>query len=345
MFPYGLPRDYGGHDRVNLMVAYIQRIRSGHVDLKPRPDDGWYQYQVYALETLLLPTAGPEGDKLLLTAEYKKRLMQAFQAIVTKQRETHVRQLHLPAAAPPPALVAPRLRVEPCPTFYLRTARSYAFLRNFLDSAVGRQPLAKLHGLRQGGQREASLGDELDAFARRFYGFYLLSCEDIGMRPQFRAGEPVDQAAARQAALEWLAHPEADPVLACDTRVAVPIAVDPGPRATRLWADFGVRLAHLEATYAAPPSLRLKGNGRGEWKEVSPYETSPARWVIAVDEFAEFELPSLTVPSRQELRGLRSLSQQGRGHPPLYGTVGRNHDVRFNFGRREPGGRSGRRGR
>ena len=204
MFAFGLPTNLGGHDRVNLMAALIQRIRSGRVDLKPRPNDGWYQYQVYALETLLLPTAGPEKDKLLLTAEYKKRLMEAFQAIVTKQRETQVRQLDVakPAAAPPGEQgVAPRLRVEPCPTFYLRTARAYAFIRNFLHGAVGPERLGKLHGLRSNGQRDASLDDELDAFARRFYGFYLLSCEDIGMRAKFLDDEPVDQPAARQAAL------------------------------------------------------------------------------------------------------------------------------------------------
>jgi hypothetical protein len=304
MFAFGLPTNLGGHARVNMMAALIQRIRSGRVDLKPRPNDGWYQYQVYALETLLLPTAGPEKDKLLLTAEYKKRLMEAFEAIVTKQRETHVRQLAVAkSAAEPPGeqAIAPRLRVEPCPTFYLRTARAYAFIRNFLHGAVGPERLGKLHGLRSNGQRDQSLGDELDAFARRFYGFYLVSCEDIGMRAKFLDDEPVDRPAARQAALKWLEKPETDRDLACDTRVAVPIYIDPPRQTTRLWADFGVRLAHLEATYTVPPSVRPRAGG-GDWKEVSPFELGACRRVIAVDEFAEFELPALNVLSRQELR-------------------------------------------
>ncbi len=78
------------------MVTLIRRIRSGEVDLKPstKPGgDGWYQYQVYALETLLLPGRGQEKDKLLLTAEYKKRLVEAFKAMITTRRETHARQL------------------------------------------------------------------------------------------------------------------------------------------------------------------------------------------------------------------------------------------------------------
>ena len=53
-----------------------------------------------------------------------------------------------------------------------------------------------MHGLRQGGRRESSLDAELAAVRQRFYGFYLIACEDIGMKPQFLADEPVDQPAA-----------------------------------------------------------------------------------------------------------------------------------------------------
>src|SRR5262249_16062412 len=141
LFPLGLPPG------ADLMRELIVRIRSGAVDLRPRPDSGWYDHQVYALETLLLPEKGPERDKLLLTRAEKKGMLEAFQALLTKRRETHVRQLMraVGAAEPPPAEVAPRLRVEPCPTYYLRTARAYSFLANFLDAAVGKDGLGKLH--------------------------------------------------------------------------------------------------------------------------------------------------------------------------------------------------------
>ena len=55
---------------------------------------------------------------------------------MTKRVETHVRSLprrQKTAMAAPPSMVEelkevkPRLRIEPCPTFYLRTARAYAF--------------------------------------------------------------------------------------------------------------------------------------------------------------------------------------------------------------------------
>ena len=78
LFAMGLPPS------ANAMVAFIRAIRSGEVDLAPEEEDGWYQHQVYALETLLLPTKGQEDEKLLLTAKYKKRLVEAFKALVTK---------------------------------------------------------------------------------------------------------------------------------------------------------------------------------------------------------------------------------------------------------------------
>ena len=81
------------------MKELVQAIRSGKVDLTPRENSGWYDHQVYALETMLLPEVGEEHNKLLLTKPYKKRMLEAFAALITKRRETHVRQLDMPTAA------------------------------------------------------------------------------------------------------------------------------------------------------------------------------------------------------------------------------------------------------
>ncbi len=300
MFPAGLPAS------ANLMGVLIQRIRSGEVDLKPGKNDGWYQHQVYALETLLLPAKGQENDKLLLTAEYKKRLVEAFKALITKRRETHARELGIAkaseAAPPPPKVkVCPRLRVEPCATFYLRNARAYAFLQDFLTAAAGRERLEKLHGLREGGERPPTLDAELGAVRSRFYGFYLLSCEDIGMKPQLADGELADPPAAKQAAMDWLGSLADNADLRCDTRVCVPIFVDPLHGKTRIWATLGVRLAHLEASYARPPRLRPKGRDEA-WTEVKSEQLGNNRCVIPVDEFAEIELAGSAALTRAELR-------------------------------------------
>jgi hypothetical protein len=305
LFPLGLP---AGSD---LMRTLVQKIRSGEVNLKPGENDGWFQYQVYALETLLLPSRGQERDKLLLSASYKKRLVEAFKAIVTKRIETHVRQLDIGAykseVGPRPIdelkAVKPRLRIEPSPTFYLRTARAYAFLKNFLTATIGRERLAKLHGLRETGPRGIALSDELDQMRDRFYGFYLISCEDIGLPPELMPDEHVDSAAATKVALQWLNDSQRDPDLALDTRVAVPIYIDYQSGKTRLWATLGVRLAPLAARYAAPPKIRVAGSSN-PWQDVKPETPRPANYVIPVDEFAEFDLDGSRVLNRDELRAL-----------------------------------------
>lgn len=300
LFRDGLPPD------ADLMRELITRIRSGAVDLEPGPKGGWYAHQVYALETLLLPETARENEKLLLTKGYKRRMLEAFQALMTKRRETHVRQLDIPlaaAAAPREELkVRPALRVEPALTFYLRTARAYAFLEAFLESAVGSEGLAALHGLREGGERASDLGTELRSMRDRFYGFYLVGCEDIGMAPELSDDEPVDRAACQAAALDWLGSWEKDPDLAVDTRVSVPIMVDVARGVTRLWATLGVRLARLETSFARGPMARPSDDA--EWERLSGDQLVGRTYLIAVDEFAEFELSGGRVLTRDELRAI-----------------------------------------
>ncbi len=297
LFPLGLPPG------ADLMRELIVRIRSGEVDLRPDPNAGWYDHQVYALETLLLPEKGQERDKLLLTKAYKKRMLEAFQALMTKRRETHFRQVmtHVGAAAPPPSEVAPRLRVEPCPTYYLRTARAYAFLANFLEAAVGKDGLEKLHGLKEGGERPRDLWAELAWMRDLFYGLYLVSAEDIGLRPALAADEVADTRRCVKLAADWLPTAFADEDLAADTRVAVPIYIDRGRGVVRVWATLGVRLARLEASYARAPRIK-PAKGKGEWEEVPAHRLSKSQYLIPVDEFAEVELPGLKVLTRRELR-------------------------------------------
>lgn len=302
----------GATAQANLMMELIRRVRSGELDLSPRDESGWYDQQVFALETLVLPERGAENEKLLLTSKYKRRLVQAFQALITKRRETHARQLALTdaAMAMPPEEIKPRLRIEPCATFYLRTARSYAFLQSFLESQLEPVTLGQLHGLRADGKRKKDLKTEMESMKQLFYGFYLVVCDDIGMKPSISAEENVDVEAAYQAAAEWLArttHPE----LAIDTRVAVPIAYDPQADESRLWATIGIRLAKLDASYARSP--RYRENADAPWEEVEAWRLGKSRYVIAVDEFTEFSLPGGNVMTREQLRNLCDRHQTKAG--------------------------------
>jgi hypothetical protein len=289
--------------QANLMVELIRRIRSGTVDLTPRAGSGWYDHQVYALETLVLPERGAENRKLLLTAKYKRRLIQAFQALITKRRETHARQLAATdaAMAMPPRKVRPRLRVEPCATFYFRTARSYAFLESFLQANIDDGVLSQLHGLRKEGERELDLQSELAAMKELFYGFYLVACEDIAVAHELTDDESVDSDAAYALAEKWLGNLNHRD-LAVDTRVSVPVLNDPIANSTRLWATIGVRLVKLDAEYARAPKMRQ--NAQSQWQDVEDHRLGEANYVIAVDEFAEFSLPGRQALTRQELRDL-----------------------------------------
>lgn len=302
LFPEGVPPD------ANLMKEFIRKIRSGEVDLSPRAESGWYDYQVYALETMLLPERADEHHKLLLTRPYKKRMLEAFAALVTKRRETHVRQATTKTeeAAPPQDLenIQPRLRVEPCLSYFLRTARSYAFLHNFLTASLGEETLQKLHGLRQERERPQDLAAELTAMRDLFYGLYLVSCEDIGHAPALKSDEVANPDECYDAACAWLDKQlPGDSDLAQDTRVAVPIYVDPMQGKMRLWVTLGVRLTKLETRFVRPPRIK-PANGEGDWQPVEDWKLESADFLIAVDEFAEVEISTLSPPNREEFRKL-----------------------------------------
>ncbi len=302
LFPDALPPN------ANLMDTLIREVRSGKIDLRPRPESGWYDWQVHALETLLVPGRGEENDKLVLTHRYKKRMMEAFKALITKRRETHLRQMSVSfggTAMPPmplPVMVRPRLRVEPCPSYYVRTARAYAFLLNFLEASIGKESLQTLQGLREKGKREGNLHSELLGQRDLFYGLYLVSCEDLGMKPALLAGEAIDVEGCRSRAGSWLEKFLADPDLACDTRVSVPIFYDGDRNVTMLWATLGIHLSPFEVSYVHPPHQKLKEGGT--WRPVERGRMGDASYLICVDEFAEVEIPGIRPLSREEFRRL-----------------------------------------
>jgi hypothetical protein len=200
--------------------------------------------------------------------------------------------------------VSPRLRVEPCPTYFLRTARAYAFLQDFLLERIGPEELATLHGLTADGERQLDLAAELEQMRTLFYGLYLISCEDLGVRPSATADELDDPPAAMAAAEAWLGQIKSDPDLAADTRVIVPVYYDPMRKVTSVWATVGVRLVKLSAEYDPrfPPSLRAESGG--EWEPVETDKLEAMNSVIAVDEFVTCQIPNLKPLSREEFRKL-----------------------------------------
>lgn len=104
-------------------------------------------------------------------------------------------------------------------------------------------------------------------------------------------------------AAEWLSKAFDDPDLAIDTRVSVPIYVDPGRNVVRLWATLGVRLTRLHVSYARPPHLK-PANGSLDWQPAEAFKLQAAAYLIPVDEFAEIELKGMRTLTRDELRAV-----------------------------------------
>ncbi|MBZ0136416.1 MAG: hypothetical protein K8I27_08605 [Planctomycetes bacterium] len=303
LYPLGVPAN------AELMRDLIKAIRDGKIDLSPDANSGWYDYQLHALETLLLPEKAPENEKLLLTKKYKQRLLEAFKSMITKTRETHIRQSAGAvgsAAEPPQAAIKPRLRIEPNPTYYLRIARSYAFVQRLVQTMI-EQP-DRITGWTGDGPRKRPLGEELNYMRMLFYGLYFISCEDIGFAPQLKDGElnELEPEYTQGIASEWLKDWVNDPDLARDTRVAVPIYRLPGEY-TRFWCTMGVRPIRLAASYARKPSWRplpADGDEPKEWEEIPGHQTEVLDCVILGDEFAEIEMRGDAVLTRQELRDI-----------------------------------------
>jgi hypothetical protein len=265
LYPAGAPVN------ADLMRDLVTAIRSGTVDLAPQPGDGWYQYQEWALETLLVTDRAQERSKIAFTARYQRRLREAFASLLTQHRETHV--VHsgskLAGAVPPPRV--PSFRVEPLATVYLRHAQSYVAL----EAALA--PLVPL---------DDALRAQLHHARDLFLGAYWIACEDLGMRPTIPVQPELVDAAQR-----WLADLAADPIAAADARVIVPIAQLANHRA-KYWVVIGVRETLAGYSYidrddagGQPPADRI------------------ARVPLPTEQFVEAESSDVP-PTREELRAL-----------------------------------------
>ncbi len=297
----------------NLMDLFIAGIRSGDVDLTPRADSGWYDYQTWALETLLLPERGPESQHLLLTAGYKRKLIETFKSLLIQNRETHVKQVASFGGAtsgppPPPVDLYPLLPAEPFPTFYLRSARGYRFLRTFLQAAMGPDFLAGTARLLETANRAPlTLAAELDQRVQLLYGLAFVTADAVGMSRTegILSGElaELDVDAAIKTARDWLKAWPDDPDIDRDPRVIIPIGI--GAEITTYWAVIGVKPLISRAEFVAGHEPEVV-SGSGCWTG----KLVPADYTLLGEETAEVQLRSnLPPPTRDELRALCDMYQ------------------------------------
>ncbi|PKN54758.1 MAG: hypothetical protein CVU56_24850 [Deltaproteobacteria bacterium HGW-Deltaproteobacteria-14] len=282
----------------------IAAIRDGSLELSPDPDSGWYDYQLHALETLLLPDRGPESDHLLLTSSYKKKLLDTFKSIITQTRETHAKQLlkgGAGTAAPAPIVeVSPQFPVEPFPTYYLRTARGYRFVATWLQGVLGDDAMGQLLG----DARQVSVTAALDGLTRRFYGLYAVSAASVGLDPVASLLEDELTAAELTAATDdaraWLAGWRADADVRADSRVIVPVAADPARGELIYWAVVGVKAVKVDAAFVAGYEPEVIDT---DYCQFAGY--APQSYALLVEDMVEVRLRAdAAPPTRPELRAL-----------------------------------------
>jgi hypothetical protein len=220
-----------------------------------------------------------------------------------------VKQLAFGAAAssgppPPPIDLYPLLPAEPFPTFYLRTARGYRFLRTFLQASVGTTFLSGSKRVLESGARgEMPLADELSARVSLLYGLAFVTADAAGMAretgllPDEMA--EIDVPAAVAAARAWLTGWNTDADVARDPRVIVPVFADYERKVMKYWAVVGVKVLVARAEFVAghEPDAEATTCWTGKWV--------PHRYTMLVEEVAELELPfSRPPPTRSELRAI-----------------------------------------
>ena len=276
-----MPQNYPG----TPMDYLRENLLAGNVDLAPRPDSGWYGYQQYALETLLLPERADEFPKLQLSPSYVLRLDNAFKGTITQRRETHVKEL--PAAGEtasikfPPLAGRPLLNLEPAPTVYLRTARAYRNLGNSLRDLLLRRPDS-------GSDQLSWLLTEIDSARQRYFALHCLSCNDLGQPiginpaeldelelssavppdaeflasccvahdPRFSEEQQQRIGTLCSTAADWLVSvgslDQAEAAfLSYDPRVSVPASIRDD--VVHNWSVIGVRLLLLETSFSTVP--------------------------------------------------------------------------------------------
>jgi ankyrin repeat protein/outer membrane protein assembly factor BamB len=273
----------------SLVDALIEKVRGREIDLSPKPDSGWYDYQVWALEPLLVPDLMPGAEKLSLGTGYRRELTELFKSLIALTRETHVKQLEgmrVGAAMPPVTVkIYPLLSLEPLPAYYLRRALAYRFVRDLLRSTFREETLRKARRLKPGGASPRPLLDEIGEMESLFLGAARLAADEIGMELSREIAGPME--GPGKGALRWIHDLASDPDVGADQRMMVPLFYDLQRKKIKVWAFLGYSAKPLKVWFEKRPSLRVEG-GEGrqvnfEFKDLSRFLLTPISAEVYVE--------------------------------------------------------------
>jgi len=279
----------------NLAREMVQRIRDGRISLKPTEQSGWYDYQTWALEPLVLPEKMPEAAKLTFSKEYREHLVELLKGVIALTRETHVKDLEIAASLARGPLgplrrkiyVRPRLSLEPLAAFYERRAIAYSFIREVLLDIFGPDGLKKIRRMTPDGPVELPLEDELVQMITLFRGAHdCVNCQ-LALPSTDGTRAMPDSSAAISIFQDWVSKLDDDSDLARDPRMMVPVFYDVPRQKTKVWVILGWGTRLLSISYVNPPMVQVKTkNGNAADKEVD-IEFSSQHEFAAYPVFAE----------------------------------------------------------
>ena len=253
-------------DGFRLSKELIQRIAAGTLDLKPKPDSGWYRWQLHALAAIIELERLPEGAKLSLDQRYRKELEGLFEALYGLTRETHIKQLYTPMAGAHAPFPEPKVKLwvpmvldtEPLVTYYERRAASYRFVRQVLEETFGKQALSRMHRETASGPINMDLDSELTLLESLFTGAAHRARRQLGMDKQ--AGETRQEAML----VAWWKKIDSDPDLGKDIRMMVPVFVDRQRGKVRAWAVLGLASRPMVVSYRNQPKVTSVLDDKGQ---------------------------------------------------------------------------------
>lgn len=259
LFPGNTPIPEG----FSLMEELIKRVKKGQLSLQPGANSGWYDYALWAIEPLVLTTAGEEGKRRRLSPTYKERLLELFRGAYCLTRETHVKQLDVPMSGcaampprklpPPPIVVVPECSVEPLPSVYLRRAQGYKFINDVLLASFATENLANARRLTKNGPVQMDLLQELKKIQEIFQGAHALSCDELGIDAQCL--DSFDNSACISTFREWASDLSGDQDLCQDARCMVPVFFD-RERGLKVWVFLGWRQVKIRVSYNDKPKIK-----------------------------------------------------------------------------------------
>lgn len=283
-------------DGFSLTDELLKRLRDGSLSVEPTTESGWYDHLTWAIAPLAVPERMPEASRLRLHPRYRDHLAELFKAILSMTRETHAKQLapvFVGAAGGPDhrreVIITPDLSVEPTQSFYIRRAKTYAWVRELLEH----HGLGHVHRMTPEGQVPRRLDEELDEMMALFEGAAATVGEELG----------VASATASQTAVfrEWAGGAQAS----SDVRMMVPVYYDLERRTIRVWAILGWATRQLDVNWNTVPTTRvLRGDVRIRWEGTQvelPYPVFAEANVTRVMDREEFRRHCDTHRTREEI--------------------------------------------